>query len=428
MKLLQSSFYLVFTFLNNDIIRRIALFLIISILFIGENEAQSNQEDYQYKNTIDSLERIKSENLINKLISNYIASRDSLNELPEIIFGGAFRMNYSLKDYDDQNKDRYGDFGFEVFRINVDVDYNDIFLSAEQRWYADFIAIHHAYFGYHINDNTSFQIGVNQVPFGIAPYAAHSFWFNATYYLGFEDDYDSGIKILYDDGLWNIQGAYYKNSEYINSMRYGRYSFDLVTDDVQTNEEINQLNVRSIYKLRPNDDLVINLGLSAEYGQIYNQTTEKKGDRYAFAIHSNTFYKNWNLHVQWIDYKFNPKNPVGISPKTVQFGAFMFPFMVSSKANIYTINLAKELNINGKYVDKIKLYGNFSMVDPKQGYGSDSKQLVIGTTVNKRGLYAYFDYIMGQNMWFSGGPGIGLEHPDDTVWKSRLNINLGYYF
>ena len=106
----------------------------------------------------------------------------------------------------------------------------------------------------------------------------------------------------------------------------------------------------------------------------------------------------------------------------------MFPFLVSSKANIYTFNIAKEIKIKSKYIDKIKLYSNISMVKPKQGYGSSSKQIVFGTTIIKRGLYAYFDYITGQNMWFSGGPGIGLEHPDDTVWNSRLNINLGYYF
>ena len=106
----------------------------------------------------------------------------------------------------------------------------------------------------------------------------------------------------------------------------------------------------------------------------------------------------------------------------------MFPFMVSSKANVYTLNLAKDININSKYIDKISLYGNYSLVNPKQNYGSNSTQIVIGTTVIKRGLYAYFNYIVSQNMWFSGGPGIGLKHPDDEIWNSRININLGYYF
>ena len=387
-----------------------------------------NQLEAQNINSSDSLVSENNENIINKTISKITTSQDSLNPLPEIKIGGALRTNYSFKDYDDQNKDKDGEFGFELFRLNADIDYKDIFLSVEYRWYGDFNAIRYGYFGYHINNNTTVQIGINQVPFGIDPYASHSFWFNATYYLGFEDDYDAGIKLIYDDDSWNIQAAFYKNPEYINSARYGRYSFDLVTDDIQTNEEINQLNLRTIYKWKPKNDLSMNFGLSVEYGKIYNQTTNNKGDRHAFAIHNNTFYKNWNLHLQWIDYEYSPKNPEEISAKSIQFGAFMYPFMVTSKANVYTFNLSKDININSKYIDKISLYGNYSLVSPKQNYGSNSTQIVFGSTVIKRGLYAYFNYIIGQNMWFSGGPGIGQKHPDDEIWNSRLNINLGYYF
>ena len=134
------------------------------------------------------------------------------------------------------------------------------------------------------------------------------------------------------------------------------------------------------------------------------------------------------MHLQWISYEYNQKNPEDLSEKTIQFGAFMFPFEVSTKADVYTFNLANDIHINKKYLDRIKVYLNMSMVSPKKGYGSNSKQIVLGTTLIKRGLYAYFDYIFGQNMWFSGGPGIGLAHPEDETWNSRLNINFGYYF
>jgi len=403
------------------------LLMLLIILVIGENYAQ-NEPDNPVKNPLDSIED-KKRNFLNDILnSNKNTNHDSLRQLPKIKIGGALRLNYSWKNYDQENMDRLGDFGFELFRLNADIDYKDIFFSVEYRWYGDFNAIHHGYFGYHLSDHSSIQIGIHQVPFGILPYASHSFWFNATYYLGFEDDYDAGIKFIYDSKLWNIQGAFYKNPEYIDSERYGRYSFDLVTDDIQTNQEINQFNLRSVYKWKLNEDLIMRLGASIEAGQIYNKTTEEKGNRHAFALHNNMFYKNWNLHFQWIDYEFNPQNPEGLSDDTIQFGAFMYPFMVSSKADVYTFNVANEININRKYLDKIKLYVNMSMVRPKQGYGSDSKQIVLGTTLIKRGLYAYFDYIFGQNMWFSGGPGIGLEHPEDQDWNSRLNINFGYYF
>jgi len=342
--------------------------------------------------------------------------------------GGAIRLNYSWQDYNDERKDKIGDFGFELFRLNVDVDYNDIFLSAEQRWYEEFYCIHHAYFGYHINKHTDVQIGISQVPFGISPYAAHSFWFNITYYLGFEDDYDAGIKFIYDTSLWNIQVAFYKNSEYANSTNYGRYSFDIVTDDIQANEEINQLNLRGFYKWKINIPITMNIGSSLEFGELYNQITRRKGSRHAYSLHNDINYKKWNIHLQWINYSFTPKNPINVSSKTIQFGAFQFPFMVSSKANIYTFNIAKDIPIKNKYIEAIRFYGNFSAVSPKKEYGSDSKQLVLGTRINKRGLYGHFDFIAGQNMWFSGGPGIGLQHQNDINWHSRVNVNLGYYF
>ncbi len=408
--------------------RNTGLFILLIVSVIEMNYGQNSEsfdKDIRSSNTADK----KNTNFLNDILnSNKNNKRDSLKPLPKIKIGGALRLNYSYKNYDQESMDRLGDFGFELFRLNADIDYKDIFLSVEYRWYGNFNAIHHGYFGYHLTAHSSIEIGIHQVPFGILPYSSHSFWFNATYYLGFEDDYDAGIKFIYDSQLWNLQGAFYKNPEYIDSERYGRYSFDLVTDEIQGNEEINQFNLRSEYKWSLNEDLLMKLGASFEVGQIYNKITTEKGNRHAIAIHNNLFYKNWNLQLQWIEYEFNPKNPIDLSDKTIQLGAFMYPFEVSSKANVYTFNLANDINIDGKYLDRIKLYINMSMVNPKQGYGSNSKQIVLGTTLIKRGLYAYFDYIFGQNMWFSGGPGIGLAHPEDKTWNSRLNINFGYYF
>ncbi|MGI9530316.1 hypothetical protein [Lutimonas sp.] len=407
--------------------RNTGIFLLLLVSVIDLNYGQNIEKPAEQKAS-DSTKKVRSNFLSDILNSEERAKTDSIHPLPKIRIGGALRLNYSYKNYDQENMDRLGDFGFELFRLNADIDYKDIFFSVEYRWYGNFNAIHHGYFGYHLTDRSSIQIGIHQVPFGILPYSSDSFWFNATYYIGFEDDYDTGIKYIYDTSSWNIQAAFYKNPEYIDSERYGRYSFDLVTDDIQTNQEINQLNLRTIYKWKLNDNLLMKLGGSAEAGKIYNKTTKEKGDRYAFALHNNLFYKNWNLHFQWIDYEYRPRNPDNVSDKTIQFGAFMFPFEVSTKANVYTFNVSNMLHIDGKYLDRMKLYFNYSQVSPKEGYGSDSKQIVIGTTLIKRGLYAYFDYIFGQNMWFSGGPGVGLTHPEDRTWNSRLNINFGYYF
>ena len=412
----------------NFTLYRPILFCLVFLPGLAFDMNGQDQENDTDRSLFDSIEHIRTNYLTNLVNDKIRPSTKSEPSLPKVNIGGAIRLNYAWRDYDDQNMDRVGDFGFEMFRVDAEIDYKDIFMAVEFRWYEHFNAIRFGYFGYHITDRTSIQVGIHQVPFGMKPYSSHSFWFNATYYLGFEDDYDAGIKLIYDNKYWNIQGAFYKNPEYQDSERYGRYSFDLVTDEVQTNQEINQFNLRTIYKWRIKGEFLMKLGASAEAGQIYNKTTRKNGDRYAFALHNNMFYRNWNWQLQWITYGYEPENPEGISDKTVQYGAFTFPFLATAKADIYTLNIANQINLDGKYLDKIKLYVNTSVVQPKNNYGKVSKQVVLGTTLIKRGLYTYIDYIFGQNMWFSGGPGIGLDHPDHSQWNSRLNINFGFYF
>ena len=170
-------------------------------------------------------------------------------QIPESSYsiGGAARLNYGWRDFSQQDKDKVGDFGLELFRLDVDGDYGNFGLSVQYRWYAPFEAVHHAFISCELSPEWEAQLGIHQIPFGILPYASHSFWFGATYYLGFEDDYDSGLKLLYENGAWDLQLAFYKNPEYLNSSRAERYSFDLVTHGEQANEETNQFNFRLAY-------------------------------------------------------------------------------------------------------------------------------------------------------------------------------------
>jgi hypothetical protein len=225
--------------------------------------------------------------------------------------GGAVRLNYAWRDYDDQNKDRLGDFELELFRVNVRGTVSDIMLNAEWRQYNGFQAIHHAWLGYEFSDDLHVELGITQVPFGILPFASHSFWFGGTYYMGFEDDYDAGVKLVQQAGDWTFHYAFFKNPEYADDSRTERYSFDLVTGGDQQNSETNQLNFRAARLLQHQDEYSTELGLSLQGGQIYNRATERDGDRWAVAAHVNGKYGPYNLHLQGIRYEFNPRNPRG---------------------------------------------------------------------------------------------------------------------
>ena len=125
---------------------------------------------FRVKTFLIKQEKKKRNFLDDILNSDKNVGRDSLKQLPKINIGGALpRLNYSYRNYDEQNMEQLGDFEFELFRLNADIDYKDIFLSVEYRWYGNFNAIRHGYFGYHLTDRSSIQIGIHQVPYGNLP-------------------------------------------------------------------------------------------------------------------------------------------------------------------------------------------------------------------------------------------------------------------
>jgi hypothetical protein len=279
------------------------------------------------------------------------------------------------------------------------------------------------------------HLGIHQVPFGILPWASHSFWFSPAYYIGFEDDYDAGVKLLYRKGPLDLQAAFYKNSEYIDPSRLGRYSFDLVTTEDeedselnQANEEVNQVNVRGSYHFKLGPRSLVDVGASFMYGGIYNQTTTEMGDRYAASVHSDFLFGTWNLQLEGIRYRFAPENPPGVDRSTVQLGAFNFPFLVASEGWEATANVAKEFIVGQRFLDSVKCYADLGRVFPTEEDTHTSTQIVTGCMLVKGGLYIFADWITGQNMWFIGGPGVGLNTPESDEWNTRFNLNFGYYY
>lgn len=183
---------------------------------------------------------------------------------PLIMIGGAVRFNYFVKSWEGQedNRNKGGDMAFDMFRINVTGELEGIILSAEYRFYSDAFGgpmPHSAWAGYNINENNQIQLGLHQVPFGNQTYNSDNWFFNVTYYLGLEDDYDLGVKYLHSGKKWGYVLAYYKNAE-LSPTDYGRYSYDFVGDY----EESNQFNAKLVHHL--SDETRI--GLSGQWGQI----------------------------------------------------------------------------------------------------------------------------------------------------------------
>lgn len=344
--------------------------------------------------------------------------------------GGAVRFTYAYRDFNDAQQTRRGDAGLDIFRINVGGSIAGLTLSGEFRFYPYQEVIHHGWVGYDIAGG-QVQVGIHQVPFGLLPFASHSFWFGMPYYLGQGDDYDTGLKYLVEHGPWEAQLAFYKNGELAAPGNLERYSYDPVTpatpdDDTDNNAETNQFNVRGAYTFGADTACSTEVGVSLQAGQLYNDITDDTGDAWAAAGHMDLRCGRWNVQLQGGRYGHDPANPPGASEDTVTLGAFAFAHRIAAGGTVSVANLAYQVPIGDIPLDQVTCYTDYSRLDKQAGF--DASQLhTTGCLLSRGPTFTYIDIIRGRNALFIG-PGSLAGGGDPDTWHTRFNINLGYYF
>ncbi len=360
--------------------------------------------------------------------------------------GGALRLNAFYKTWEGEegNRSRGGDVAFDTFRLNVDAQLSQMLLSAEYRLYAGYSMLHHGWVGYAFSDATQLQLGVHQVPFGVLPYASHNWFFSLPYYLGFEDDYDLGLKLVHAQGPWNVQLAFYKNSEGSftgSSTDSARYSYDVVQvssanpaeaylEVDSANRESNQFNARGTYTLEHGELGRTELGLSAQVGQIFNGVTRKNGLAWAGALHVDGYYGPFNVRLEAIRYGYDLENPEGQDERFVTVGAYDAPYKVASRAMLYAAGISYELPVSWGPISKLTFYDDFSLLDKRDDAFVDSQQNVLGVMITAGPVYTYLDVASGKNQaWLGSNYGSAFAEGDpDASWETRFNLNVGYYF
>ena len=373
-----------------------------------------------------------------------------------IKFGGALRYNTIKTNYESSSKKT--EVAFDTWRLNMDGSLSGIDFSFEYRFYpsGEYHFIHHGWFGYKFSDVVYTKLGVSQVPFGVQGFASHSYFFQAPYYVGLEDDYDMGIKfdITPTEDI-DIALAYYRQAEPKGSGGSGfasRYSYDIVpgmgsyvdangnfVSSQATISELNQFNARASWRFTPGWEA----GLSGQVGGIYNEVLDKSEASTAFAAHLVGSFAGFNLKAEYINYNYKAKDDDGNKLDVVQMGAYGYDYAggetadgqkytggVASKANIYAVSLAYGIPVNWGPISNIQPYVDYSYVDKANDNFYDTHHLIPGVMVTAGPIYAYFDYAMGKNQaWFTDdfgkGFGSGVAEAD---WNGRFNINLGYYF
>jgi len=363
---------------------------------------------------------------------------------PSVDIGGALRFNYNYSSWKEAQKKRGGDLGFDVFLLKANAKYKGLKLNAEYRFYSEDFGgsmLKQGWIAYDFNENDELQFGLTQVPFGITKYNSNSFFFSLNYYVGLEDDHDMGLKYIHQGEKWDYNLAFFKNAE---ELRFGassdvsnnRYSYDVGSIDMTgdgnlniRNKEVNQLNGNLSYKIE-NPNAKHRLGVSVQYGGLFNLDTEEMGNHYALAAYYEAQAGNIGIKAQLVNYKYNPENPMGEADDVIAMTAYGAPYLIAAEASIYTLGLSYSIPLDWGPVSNVVIYNDFGYMDKAERKFEDSMMNVTGAMFTAGNIYTLVDFAAGKNQ-----PWLGSEWTNalaagapDAEWEMRFNINIGYYF
>ena len=381
-----------------------------------------------------------------------------------IKIGGAMRVNYAYGAYGDEENphprgEKIGDVDLEIFRLNADLDYNNIISRLEYRWYDGYSMIHTAWLGYNLGDLGTVKAGIVRVPFGPTAYGVSTSWFfDQHFYVGLADDMDLGItwndtfdKLTLDVGCYPMSDP--QLIKY-SSLASSRYSYDVVKweekADAKGNvewgagengyDELLQFNLRAIYALENIGDF----GVSLQYGLLKgtNVGDDDSGNHYAFSAHAKNSFADFTLFSQFSYYAHNiaDETPWGTGD-LIPMGAYDFAWPVASKGLIPALSLRYGgIDTSGiSWIDSVTPYAEWSTILKTVDAYNASTLVTLGAswTVLET-LYVYSDLALSDGNFFVGNTEdvygnilTGVNHVGangNNRWHWRVNFNFGYYF
>jgi hypothetical protein len=355
--------------------------------------------------------------------------------------GGAVRFNFLSTFYEGERTPNSTRFTWDTWRVNVLARRGGVGLQFEYRFYPTFNThfIKEGWLEYALSERTELQVGVTQAPFGNVQYNSHNWWFQLPYYVGLEDDHDMGAKLSHDRGDgWTLDLAYFLQPE-PSGPAYGeasfgvggagRYAYDLIPTEGQSNQEKHQGNLRLARTLEHHRGAT-ELGASLQAGGIYNMATDAWGSRWAGAVHADGSWGAWNVKAQLLRYAYAATDDAGADTEVVRMGAYGDPYDVAAEAWIATLGVQHSWSIAFGPFTEIHLYDNYSYMEKAADGFHATHQNVFGFSVAAGGLFTYVDLAMGRNQpWLTDSFGTGLgPGVADAPWNARFNVNLGYYF
>ncbi len=380
-----------------------------------------------------------------------------------IKIGGALRVNYVYGSYGNEENphprgEDIGDADLEIFRLNADLDYQNIMGRIEYRWYDSYSMIHTAWLGYNLEDLGTVKIGIVRAPFGPTAYGVSTSWFfDQHFYVGLADDPDVGITWNGTFDKLSLDLGFFLMSEpqtFGGSLNSSRYGYDVVTWEEHADAEGNvewgaeengydeqlQFNLRTIYSLAD----VADVGVSLQYGMLKatNVGDDESGSHYALSAHMKNTVADFTLYSQFSYYAHNiaEETPWGTGD-LIPMGAYDFAWPIASEGLIPALSL-RYGGINTEsisWIDSVTPYVEWSTIlKTVEDYNASTLVTVGASWTILSSLYLYSDVGITDGNFFVGNTDdnynnilTGVNHVGangNNIWHWRVNFNFGYYF
>ena len=385
--------------------------------------------------------------------------KDSI--LESISYNGTLRANYVFGDYDTGSKGpsrggHGGNFSFEIFKIDLGLNYGNWIGALQYRWYDGYNMLHTGWVGYKLNDESEVKVGVQRVPFGPGAWGISQSWFfDQHYYVGLADDMDTGITYRHVNDSFELDVGYFIADEGNwrgQTDHSARYSYDVVPwqssvdaagniSSSETNgyEEQNQFNIRFIKHLKVGS-VPTQLGGSVQYGELDGLDDVDDGKHWAASLHVVNQLGNTKLASQLTRYEIDISDDNAWGTDTfVPMGAFDFAWPVATEAWIAGVSLSHNIATPSiDWLDSVTPFVEYSTIVKDEDNFNDSELFTAGAAWASGGWYIYSEVGLSNGNFFVGNEGdnysnvysgvgdFGANGNDD--WVYRFNLNLGYYF
>ena len=375
------------------------------------------------------------------LAASFVMAQDA--EKPLIKLGGVIGVNYVYGSYDEPHP-RGTDIGqaeLELFRLNADLNYQNVIGRVEYRWYnehgysnSNYSMFHTAWLGYNLADLGTLKAGVVRVPFGPTAYGVSSSWFfDQHFYVGLADDMDLGITWQRAFDRLTLDAGYFVSSEFAgkgSSLESSRYAYDVVRNNDEVGfEEQNQFNLRAIYALEGGTEV----GASLQYGLLEgtNVPGDDSGDHIALSGHMKNDLANFTLYSQVTYYAYNitDQTPWGTGD-LIHMGAYNYPALVASEGIIPALSLRYNgVDTSGiAWLNAVTPYVEWSSILKSAEGFNDSTLVTVGASWTIGSLYMYTDLAFSDGNYFVVFDSDDFGANPNNDWEWRLNFNFRYYF